>query len=179
VLKCNRFSFSQDEGGQLTEAVRRAPHSVVLLDEMEKAHGDVLNILLQILEDGQLTDGKGRVVDFSNVILVMTSNVGSKRILDVASGGESEDRSDAQAEIMSKLKSSPDATKLMKEAAEDELLKDAVEKASKGSSDDLARLAQEDPKVAAFLEKMWTTLDMDGKLILFHLNEGSSFPIGS
>jgi len=67
----------------LTEAVRKAPHSVVLLDELEKAHPDVLNILLQILDDGQLTDGKGRTVNFKNVILIMTSNVGSKRILDL------------------------------------------------------------------------------------------------
>ena len=73
-----------EEGGQLTNAVRRAPHSVVLLDELEKGHPDVLNILLQILEDGQLTDGQGRTVSFKEVILVMTSNVGSKRILDVA-----------------------------------------------------------------------------------------------
>lgn len=72
-----------EEGGQLTEAVRRAPHSVVLLDEIEKAHKDVLNVLLQVMEDGQLTDGKGRTVDFKNVILVMTSNVGSRRILEL------------------------------------------------------------------------------------------------
>jgi ATP-dependent Clp protease ATP-binding subunit ClpC len=65
----------------LTEAVRKAPHSVVLLDELEKAHPDVLNVLLQILEDGMLTDGKGRTVNFKNVILIMTSNVGSQRIL--------------------------------------------------------------------------------------------------
>ena len=76
-----------EEGGQLTNAVRRAPHSVVLLDELEKGHPDVLNILLQILEDGQLTDGQGRTVSFKEVILVMTSNVGSKRILDVANRG--------------------------------------------------------------------------------------------
>ena len=76
-----------EEGGQLTNAVRRAPHSVVLLDELEKGHPDVLNILLQILEDGQLTDGQGRTVSFKQVILVMTSNVGSKRILDVANRG--------------------------------------------------------------------------------------------
>ena len=73
-----------EEGGQLTEAVRRAPHSVVLLDELEKAHGDVLNILLQILEDGMLTDGKGRTVNFKNTILIMTSNVGSQNILSLS-----------------------------------------------------------------------------------------------
>ena len=64
-----------DEGGQLTEAVRRKPYSVVLLDEIEKAHGDVFNILLQVLDDGRLTDNKGRTVDFKNTILIMTSNL--------------------------------------------------------------------------------------------------------
>jgi ATP-dependent Clp protease ATP-binding subunit ClpB len=66
-----------DEGGQLTEAVRRRPYSVVLLDEMEKAHGDVFNVLLQLLDDGRLTDGQGRTVDFRNTIVIMTSNLGS------------------------------------------------------------------------------------------------------
>jgi ATP-dependent Clp protease ATP-binding subunit ClpC len=69
------------EGGQLTEAVRRNPHTLVLLDEIEKAHPDVFNILLQVLEDGRLTDSKGRTVDFSNAMLIMTSNVGSRAIL--------------------------------------------------------------------------------------------------
>jgi ATP-dependent Clp protease ATP-binding subunit ClpB len=66
-----------DEGGQLTEAVRRRPYSVVLLDEIEKAHPDVFNVLLQILDDGRLTDGQGRTVDFRNTVLIMTSNVRS------------------------------------------------------------------------------------------------------
>jgi ATP-dependent Clp protease ATP-binding subunit ClpB len=66
-----------DEGGQLTEAVRRKPYSVVLLDEIEKAHPDVWNILLQVLDDGRLTDNKGRVVNFKNTIIIMTSNIGS------------------------------------------------------------------------------------------------------
>ena len=66
-----------DEGGQLTEAVRRKPYSVILLDEIEKAHPDVFNVLLQVLDDGRLTDNKGRTVDFKNTILIMTSNVGS------------------------------------------------------------------------------------------------------
>jgi ATP-dependent Clp protease ATP-binding subunit ClpC len=69
-----------DEGGQLTEAVRRKPYSVVLLDEIEKAHPDVFNILLQILEDGRLTDAQGRTVDFRNSIVIMTSNIGAKDI---------------------------------------------------------------------------------------------------
>jgi ATP-dependent Clp protease ATP-binding subunit ClpB len=73
-----------EEGGQLTEQVRRHPYSVILFDEIEKAHPDVFNILLQILEDGRLTDGKGRTVDFRNTVLVMTSNVGSTAIFDLA-----------------------------------------------------------------------------------------------
>lgn len=71
-----------EEGGQLTEAVRRRPYSVVLLDEVEKAHNDVFNILLQVLDDGRLTDGQGRTVDFKNAVIIMTSNVGSSAILD-------------------------------------------------------------------------------------------------
>ena len=66
-----------DEGGQLTEKVRRKPYSVILFDEIEKAHPDVFNILLQILEDGRLTDAKGRTVDFKNTVIIMTSNVGA------------------------------------------------------------------------------------------------------
>ena len=69
-----------DEGGQLTEAVRRRPYAVILLDEIEKAHTDVFNVLLQIMDDGRLTDGKGRTVSFTNTILIMTSNVGSQFI---------------------------------------------------------------------------------------------------
>ena len=69
-----------DEGGQLTEAIRRKPYSVVLFDEIEKAHPDVFNILLQVLDDGRLTDNKGRVVNFKNTIIIMTSNLGSSLI---------------------------------------------------------------------------------------------------
>jgi len=69
-----------EEGGYLTEAVRRKPYSLILLDEIEKAHNDVFNILLQVLDDGRLTDGQGRTVDFSNCVLVMTSNLGSQAI---------------------------------------------------------------------------------------------------
>src|ERR671930_289660 len=69
-----------DEGGHLTEAVRRRPYSVVLFEEVEKAHPDVFNILLQVLDDGRLTDGKGRTVDFKNTVIIMTSNIGSRDI---------------------------------------------------------------------------------------------------
>ena len=68
-----------EEGGKLTEAVRRRPYSVVLLDELEKAHDDVYNVLLQLLDDGRLTDNHGNTVDFTNTIIVMTSNVGSRK----------------------------------------------------------------------------------------------------
>jgi ATP-dependent Clp protease ATP-binding subunit ClpB len=71
-----------EEGGQLTEAVRRRPYSVILFDEIEKAHHDVFNILLQVLDDGRLTDGQGRTVDFKNTLVIMTSNIGSPRILE-------------------------------------------------------------------------------------------------
>ena len=81
-----------DEGGQLTEAVRRRPYSVVLFDEIEKAHPEVFNVLLQVLDDGRLTDGQGRVVDFRNTILIMTSNLGSQYILDVAEVNEEVER---------------------------------------------------------------------------------------
>ena len=77
-----------DEGGQLTEAIRRRPYSVVLLDEVEKAHPDVFNVLLQMLDDGRLTDSKGRVVDFKNVVVIMTSNIGSPKIMAAAGDRE-------------------------------------------------------------------------------------------
>ena len=81
------YGFS-DEGGQLTEAVRRRPYSVVLLDEIEKAHPDVFNVLLQVLDDGRLTDSKGRTVDFKNTVMIMTSNIGARRIMDAGSDRE-------------------------------------------------------------------------------------------
>jgi ATP-dependent Clp protease ATP-binding subunit ClpB len=76
-----------EEGGQLTEAVRRRPYSVVLFDEIEKAHPDVFNVLLQILDDGRVTDSQGRVVNFKNTIIIMTSNIGSQMIADFSGSG--------------------------------------------------------------------------------------------
>ena len=90
-----------DEGGQLTEAVRRRPYSVILLDEMEKAHPDVFNILLQVLDDGRLTDGQGRVVSFKNTIIIMTSNVGSQFI---AGASASSDPDEVQREVNNALR---------------------------------------------------------------------------
>ena len=83
-----------EEGGQLTEAVRRRPYSVILLDEIEKAHPDVFGVLLQVLDDGRLTDGQGRVVSFKNAIVIMTSNVGSQFIQMFAEGGADETERD-------------------------------------------------------------------------------------
>ena len=74
-----------EEGGQLSEAVRRKPYSVVLFDEIEKAHHDVFNVLLQVLDDGRITDGQGRTVDFKNTVIIMTSNIGSQFIIEEAS----------------------------------------------------------------------------------------------
>ncbi|MDR0289805.1 MAG: AAA family ATPase, partial [Treponema sp.] len=89
-----------DQGGQLTEAVRRRPYSVVLFDEIEKAHPEVFNVFLQILDDGRLTDGQGRVVDFKNVIIIMTSNLGSDLIL------ETENPESLRNSLMAMLKQS-------------------------------------------------------------------------
>ena len=74
-----------EEGGQLSEAVRRKPYSVVLFDEIEKAHQDVFNVLLQVLDDGRITDGQGRTVDFKNTVIIMTSNIGSQYIMEESS----------------------------------------------------------------------------------------------
>lgn len=96
-----------DEGGQLTEAVRRKPYSVVLLDEIEKAHPDVFNVLLQVLEDGRLTEAKGRTVDFRNTVIIMTSNVGVQRfkhtpVVGINAGNEEENKSEAMKQSLQK-----------------------------------------------------------------------------
>ena len=85
-----------EEGGQLTEAVRRRPYSVILFDEIEKAHPDVFNVLLQILDDGRLTDSQGRLVDFRNTVIIMTSNIGSQLIVDA--GAQADDAAWARVE---------------------------------------------------------------------------------
>ncbi|MFE2597388.1 ATP-dependent chaperone ClpB [Streptomyces sp. NPDC059396] len=91
-----------EEGGQLTEAVRRKPYSVVLFDEIEKAHADVFNTLLQILDDGRITDAQGRTVDFRNTVVIMTSNIGSGYLLDASADGEI--KPDARAQVMAELR---------------------------------------------------------------------------
>lgn len=95
-----------DEGGQLTEAIRRRPYSVILLDEIEKAHPDVYNILLQVFDDGRLTDGKGRVVDFTNTVIIATSNLGSQLIInnDKAAGKDKKDKTTLKDNLMEVLR---------------------------------------------------------------------------
>ena len=93
-----------EEGGQLTEAVRRRPYSVILFDEIEKAHPDVFNVLLQLLDDGRLTDSQGRTVDFTNTVVIMTSNLGSHMILEMEEGDEAAVEKDLLAEMRSHFK---------------------------------------------------------------------------
>jgi len=95
-----------EEGGQLTEAVRRKPYSVVLFDEIEKAHPDVFNIMLQLLDDGRLTDSKGKTVDFKNTVIIMTSNIGSNIILESMMSETNKSKDDAQKEVMELLRGS-------------------------------------------------------------------------
>jgi ATP-dependent Clp protease ATP-binding subunit ClpC len=92
-----------EEGGQLTERVKRSPYSVVLLDEIEKAHPDVFNLLLQVFEDGQLTDGLGNTVDFKNTILIMTSNIGARHLQKKSGLGFQSDRDDLVSEKVEEL----------------------------------------------------------------------------
>jgi ATP-dependent Clp protease ATP-binding subunit ClpB len=93
-----------EEGGQLTEAVRRRPYSVILFDEIDKAHHDVFNVMLQILDDGRLTDGQGRVVDFKNTILIMTSNIGSHRILEYRGAFEGENYERMKGAVLEEMR---------------------------------------------------------------------------
>ncbi len=123
-----------DEGGQLTEAVRRRPYSVVLFDEIEKAHPDVFNTLLQLLDDGRLTDGQGRTVDFKNVIVIMTSNIGSHRILEYRGAYEGDEYRRMKDMVLGELRQSfrPEFLNRLDEiivfhALSEEHLKDIVE----------------------------------------------------
>ena len=97
-----------EEGGALTEAVRRKPYSIVLFDEIEKAHPDVFNILLQILDDGRVTDSQGRTVDFKNTIIILTSNLGSDIIMDGIEGGEIGERARTQVNELLKRSFRPE-----------------------------------------------------------------------
>ncbi|MCK9356344.1 MAG: ATP-dependent chaperone ClpB [Dehalococcoidia bacterium] len=116
-----------EEGGQLTEAVRRRPYAVVLLDEIEKAHPDVFNVLLQILDDGRLTDGQGRTVDFKNTVLIMTSNLGSQWIVDMKPGQEAQMRERVMEALRAAFRpeflNRVDETIIFRQLGEDEIRK--------------------------------------------------------
>ena len=116
-----------EEGGQLTEAVRRRPYAVVLLDEVEKAHPDVFNVLLQILDDGRLTDGHGRTIDFKNTVLIMTSNLGSQWLVGVEAGQQDAVRERVMEELRAKFRpeflNRIDETIIFRQLGEDEIRK--------------------------------------------------------
>jgi ATP-dependent Clp protease ATP-binding subunit ClpA len=168
-----------DEGGQLTEAVRRSPHSVVLLDEIEKAHPDCLSILLQIMEDGILTDGKGRTVNFKNTIIVMTSNIGSSRLLELSRDernikAETDwyDKKDLNQggnvklpldpiqpeEALSRIQSNPRAARLMLQAVTNPQIMSAVRDVMNGSPADLLLASRRNPTISSFLQELWDVL---------------------
>ncbi len=158
-----------EEGGQLTEAVRRRPYSVVLFDEVEKAHPDVFNVLLQVLDDGRLTDGQGRVVDFKNTIIIMTSNLGSDLILDAANESDSEKSAAVPKEVRDKI----DA--LLKQHFRPEFLNRIDEivmfqKLGKDCISGIVKIQLE--RVAKRLEGRRITLDFDQKAVDFLCEKG-------
>lgn len=168
----------------MTNAVRKNPHSIILLDEFEKAHPDVWNVLLQIMEDGILTDGKGRTVFFRDTVVVLTSNVGSKKVLEVANGytidrnlpdatfkpiavkdadtkitSSSTKPTLTQAELMQKVQNNPKAMSVIQDAMKDqELLK--IIQTRYNTPADMAS----NPIVEKFLGQIWDALDMGGSL---------------
>ncbi len=158
-----------DEGGQLTEAVRRRPYSVVLFDEVEKAHPDVFNVLLQVLDDGRLTDGQGRVVDFKNTIIIMTSNLGSELILDAANDSSSEKTENVSPEIRAKI------DELLKSHFRPEFLNRIDEivmfqKLGKDCIGGIVKIQLE--RVAKRLEDRRISIDFDSKAIDFLCEKG-------
>ena len=140
-----------EEGGALTEAVRRRPYQVVLFDEIEKAHPDVFNVLLQVLDDGRLTDGQGRTVDFRNVLVIMTSNLGAEYLVSQAEG---EDSSAVQAEVMSVVRGHfrPEFLNRVDEI----VLFHRLQRADMGAIVDIQMV-----RLAKLLEERKITLDLD------------------
>lgn len=158
-----------DEGGQLTEAVRRRPYSVVLFDEVEKAHPDVFNVLLQVLDDGRLTDGQGRVVDFKNTIIIMTSNLGSDLILDAANEKDADKSTAVPKEVRDKI------DVLLKQHFRPEFLNRIDEivmfqKLGKDCISGIVKIQLE--RVAKRLEDRRMTLDFDQKAVDFLCEKG-------
>lgn len=147
-----------------------APHSIVLLDELEKAHSDVLSILLQVLDDGILTDGKGRTVNFKNSILIMTSNIGSKKIIEEAKNWDEKEEDEKRSpmdnaepldtsNIISRLQSDPKAASILMSAATDGDMLSALRSLKDSTPDEFDKLVRENPKMKDFLEDIWTVLN--------------------
>ena len=134
-----------DEGGQLTEAVRRKPYSVVLFDEVEKAHPDVFNVLLQVLDDGRITDGQGRTVDFKNTVIILTSNLGSSAILDgIQSDGSISEAAKAEVDRLLKASFRPEFLNRLDEIVFFKpLVKEQVEKIVELLSEELKKRLEE------------------------------------
>ena len=148
----------------------QAPHSIILLDELEKAHGDVLSLLLQVLDDGILTDGKGRTVNFKNAIIIMTSNIGSKKIIDIAKDWDDkvdEKKSNSwddpgsldTTNIISKLQSDPKAASMIMNAATDGDMLNALRSLKDSTPEEFDELVRRNPKMKDFLENILTVLD--------------------
>jgi ATP-dependent Clp protease ATP-binding subunit ClpB len=134
-----------DEGGQLTEAVRRKPYCVILFDEVEKAHPDVFNVLLQVLDDGRITDGQGRTVDFKNTVIILTSNLGSSAILEgLEYDGEISEKAKEEVEKLLKVSFRPEFLNRLDETVFFKPLgKKEIEKIVKLFTQDLAKRLQE------------------------------------
>lgn len=155
-----------DEGGQLTEAIRRKPYSVVLFDEIEKAHPDVFNLLLQVLDDGRLTDSKGRTIDFKNTVIIMTSNLGSQVIQSFADDLMDENLEEVQEEmektdesIMDSIKSNPEE----RIVALEEPKKDEISIKNEDTIDDEHRLVMQEKQEIKKFEEKEETVNIENK----------------
>ncbi len=167
-----------DEGGQLTEAVRRRPYSVILFDEVEKAHPDVFNVLLQVLDDGRLTDGQGRIVDFKNTIIIMTSNLGSDLILEDAERREKENLS--TSEVSTQVKEQINL--LLRQTFRPEFLNriDEIVMFQQLSKDCIASIIKiQLERVQKRLEERRITLNFDDKAINFLCEKGYEPAMGA
>lgn len=165
-----------DEGGQLTEAVRQKPYSVLLLDEIEKAHSDVFNILLQVLDDGRLTDGKGRIVNFKNTIIIMTSNLGSEIIQNRLNDINDENRS----EIMHLIKI--EMSELLKKKMRPEFLNriDEIVLFRPLSVQDILKIADlQISRLKSKLAKLGMTLEIDGDALEWITKLGYDIQFGA
>ncbi|HOU98662.1 MAG TPA: AAA family ATPase, partial [Bacteroidales bacterium] len=165
-----------DEGGQLTEAVRRKPYSVILLDEIEKAHPDVFNLLLQVLDDGRLTDNKGRVVNFKNTIIIMTSNIGSHIIYDEFEQLKSTNKEDILERTKEKV------LQLLRQTIRPEFLNrvDEIIMFSPLMDDDIMKIVQlQLMNLKQMLMKNGIKMDYSSKLVEWIADKGFEIQLGA